>query len=820
MDNSLTLKMVKKMEFEKIYCKLLLPGPILDDEHLALLKIAVIFLNSNDGHLQSLGYRIIVLVCLKSNDYRPLYDIAINNGFFPIAKQIELLTNDLRKPDKFLFIKEFQSAYLESFKVGSAYYTDEQLFIVNKFKENTMTNDSSIVVAPTSYGKSELILSSIAIESGNICILVPSKALISQTKRRVLLSREYSASRKIITHAEMFFEGDTNIIAILTQERLIKLLQDFPSLGFSLVHVDEAHNLLEDTERGNLLATALILLQKRNPKTCFKFLTPFLVNSENLMVSHTNLPTEDLRITEKLKIERFYCCDLNNDRKIEVYDQYLDNFFDTEKRVADHIDLILKEKTKKNIIYLNRPIKIEQLSKELLISKNIQEVKSPAIDKICNTLARHIHKEYLLISCIRKGFVYHHGSIPDNIKAYIEYIYSVTPELEIIATTSTLLEGVNIPAETMFLLDNRKGRGNLTPSQFKNLIGRTCRFREIFASENRNLSLLAPRIFVVGSKYVRQGSNIMKFISDSARVDKAVKETPENILLKKTDLDETKRKKKAIAEQFIENIEKGTIKLGSFKYAQTAAGRACFLNSVTEFDVLSNELKIQKKVDELIENGSIADNANKAMELINKIFSTYLKDDENLGRLENVKARSFYSMFLSWRIDNVSYGEMIGRFLGYWAKEEKSYPFIYVSPRWGEISIEGFEGREYWIDIRTKSLAERINMAIIRIKEEQDFLENNLLKFIEVLHDLGLISDMIFYEIKYGTSDPDKILLIKNGISSSLSGLLLKKYRSKLELNPSKNQIVIKKEILEEMKENQEDEILLFEMSSHVPIGL
>ena len=817
MDSSLTLKQIKKTEFEKVYHKLLVPGTISEAEIVALLKIAIIFINSKDQHLQGLGYRTILLTCIKTNDYRPLYDIAINSGYFPIAKQIELLSKDIKNTEDPLFIKEFQSAYLESFKVGTAYFTDEQMFVVNKFKENTANNASSIVVAPTSYGKSELILSSIAIENGNICILVPSKALISQTKRRVLSSKEYSSNRKLITHAEMYFEGDSNVIAILTQERLIRLLQDFPNLNFSLVHVDEAHNLLEDSERGNLLATALILLQKRNPKTCFKFLTPFLVNSENIKIAHTKISTEDLRITEKLKTERFFCCDLNFDGKIEAYDQYLDQFFDTKKQYANYIDLILEEKTKKNIIYLNRPFKIEQLSKEILNSKKIPEVKSQAIDRICDTLSKHIHKEYLLIACLKKGFVYHHGSIPDNIKAYIEYVFSNTPDLEIIATTSTLLEGVNIPAETMFLLDNRKGLGNLTPSQFKNLIGRTCRFRDIFASENRNLSMLAPRIFVVGSKYVRKGSNIQNFISASAKIDKAVKEAPDNILLQKATLDESKKKKKSSIEQFIENIEKGTIKTGSFNYAQTAAGKACFLNSISEFDILGAELKIQATIDELVKNDKIADDANKAMELINVVFSPYLKDDVNLHRLGNDKARSFYSMFLSWRIENVSYGEMIGRFLGYWAKEVNNNPYIYVGQRWGEVSIEGFEGREYWIDISLKSNSERINMAIIRIKEEQDFLENNLLKYIEVLHDMTLISDVTFTEIKYGTSDEEKIILIKNGISASLSGLILKKYRSKIKIIPSKNQINISKDIIEEMTKNQEDEILIFEMSSHIP---
>jgi replicative superfamily II helicase len=68
--------------------------------------------------------------------------------------------------------------------------------------------------------------------------------------------------------------------------------------------------------------------------------------------------------------------------------------------------------------------------------------------------------------------VYHHGGMPENVRLYVESSFSKIKEIKYIVTTSTLLQGVNIPAEKIFLLDTKKGRQYLNAAQFKNLSGR------------------------------------------------------------------------------------------------------------------------------------------------------------------------------------------------------------------------------------------------------------------------------------------------------------------------------------------------------------
>src|SRR5690606_19084761 len=111
------------------------------------------------------------------------------------------------------------------------------------------------------------------------------KALIAQTKRR-LIRADIENINKIITHPEMYLESDKDITAVLTQERLLRLLRKNRDLKFDTVFVDEAHNLLEKDERSMLLASSISILEKRNSNIKFKFLTPFLIDSTNLIVRY------------------------------------------------------------------------------------------------------------------------------------------------------------------------------------------------------------------------------------------------------------------------------------------------------------------------------------------------------------------------------------------------------------------------------------------------------------------------------------------------------------------------------------------------------
>jgi hypothetical protein len=811
---SLTLRKLKNTTFYELYKKLLFSSEVTKHEIYALFKIAVILINVDNEVLQLLGYRIIVLYCNQYNDYIPLYDVSINKGLIPISKFIEGLPsfNDISE-DK--FFRVFNSSFLENYKSGEIYLTEQQKKLGFDFIE--CKSNSIVVVAPTSYGKSELFSSFCrSVLDSNICLIVPTKALLAQSKRRLLKKLNVDDKRKVITHPDMYQDNSEKFIGVLTQERLLRLLQKNKHLSFDYVFVDEAHNLLEKEQRATLLLQTIILLEKRSKNTAFKFLTPFVVDTSNLKPRYIGSNILPYKINEKIKTEKYFLVDFRDKKNEDCISlQFYDHFFNKYEKIygkefLNETELLEKEGGEKNIIYFNSPPKIEEFS--LSFASNRPKSDDESINKICKEIAGFIHGDFKLIECLKKGIVYHHGSVPDIVKLYIEDVFSSNDKIKYIVTSSTLLEGVNIPAERLFVFQPEKGRGNLSPSQFKNLVGRVCRFSEIFNRDLGSLSRLEPNIYIVGSRYCSSRSNLKDFLRNCTKVDKDIFDKPENVLLEKVEITDSNVDEKLQADSVLENLEKGITGLTA-SYAETTIGRMCFVNSISEIDVLRHEIEMSTLIED-IEKKSIK-NTRTLMYCIANVFVPFLRVSEwKLKRLEKISTQNFYSMFIGWRTRNASYGEMISSFLGYWAKVAN--PIVYVG-KWGDITSGDLGSfRKHYVHIKSKTIKEQVNLAIVRIKEEQDFVDTFIIKFVEVLNELELVEDELYLNIKYGTNNRKKITLINNGINNHLATVLLEKYPEYMSIDVDSNTVEIDRVIVDRMKENGENDILIFETGFHI----
>ncbi len=807
--SSAPLRTLRRSNFFELYQALLTRGELSLAQSETLLAAAVLFLNNENPDVAALGYRIVVMYSNLTGDYVPLYDIAIGRGFMPIADSLQsgLVAED-ETPH---FFPEYFSSLLELFQVEDAVFTQQQLDLGNFFDEHNL-NDVT-VTAPTSYGKSELISSFCNRNTqSNICVLVPTKALLAQTKQRLLRKRIAGDNRQIITHAEMFQGGDRNFLAVLTQERLLRFFIKHPDTNFDFVFVDEAHNLLGKDSRALLLAKVIILQKQRNPAARFKYLTPFLVDQKNLQLRYAEIDPKDYKVEESLKTERFYVVDCREGEAIQLYDQYFDEFVQCgEGTFDDELELILQKAAKKNIIFFNLPKKIEQFMRAFLPRHD--SVESDSVARVCASISDFLHSEYLLVEGLRKGILYHHGSVPDIVKLYIERAYTDIPEIRHIVCNSTLLEGVNIPAEKMFILENKKGPRNLSKSEFRNLVGRVCRFNEIFNGESGNLRMLEPEIYIVGSNaYLAEQANLKKYIKKVAQVDLKLQDEVDNVLLEELLIeDDDTEERKREADEFLENVLPGTTGLDVAR-ATTPVGRACFLNNISELDILQHEVEIQGVLDALVKPLL---NSIQVVKLIADAFTPFLRDGvafDVLRRLQEENAQIFYAMLIDWKIKGASYAEMIRSFLRYW--EGMGSDEVYVG-KWGEIAREG-SFRQNWVIISEKTHAEQVNLAIVRIKEEQDFVDNQLLKYVELLHDLAKLDEELYLQIKYGTTSQDKIRLMNFGVNSILAGKLIDNYAEFVEVQPELGIVEFRPELISRMREGGENEILVFEAGMHM----
>lgn len=806
--SAITLRVLRNTEFYALYKKLLLGNELDDQEKEALLKIAIILINEGDSDSQNLGYRVIVLYSNQLLDYEPLYDIAISKGYTPINKTIENRA-ELSHFFEESFFNVLLSSFGETYKANGIYLTSQQTELATYFSENV--DKGVTVVAPTSYGKSELFVHFCNChENATIAIIVPTKALLAQTKRRVLHGRvKPEGKRKIITHPEMYNKGDIGFVGVLTQERLLRMMQADSELKFDYVFVDEAHNLLSGDQRNVLLAKVLALLSARNEKTAFSYFTPFLVNPENLNTKYTRSNFTEFIISEHLKTERYHIVDLRErgESVLKLYDQYLDEFVSIAKNLPrNEIEFIKRFSGSKNIVYLNSPPKLEKFA--MLLASALEPLESIEIMAACEDISEFMHKDYGMLDCIQRGVIYHHGSVPDVVKLYVENLYSTIPEIKYVVSSSTLLEGVNIPAEKLFLLECKKGRANLSASQFKNLVGRICRFSELFDPETGALAMLEPKIYIVASQYMAANANIEKFIQGRVKTDKKIEDKLENVLLDATPITEKNQERMDKANEILENLEPG-ITGKDTGYAKTNLGKFCYANNISEFDILDCEEGISDFLADVSEGNHVINDAEELMDIIHFAFIKYIPENTHahLQRLSNDSAKRFYRMFLEWRMRNASYSEMIGRFLDYWGRIDD--PLVYVD-KWGDTARPD-SYMERWVDVSEKSGKQKVNLAIVRIKEEQDFLDNQIMKYVEVLNDMEILDDKFYTRLKYGTTDERKITMMKNGFSAGLASLILEKYIAYLTIDIQANTVDLKEAVVAAMSNNGENNINTFE---------
>ena len=315
-------------------------------------------------------------------------------------------------------------------------------------------------------------------------------------------------------------------------------------------------------------------------------------------------------------------------------------------------------------------------------------------------------------------------------------------------------------------------------------------------------------------------ANIEKFLKDSVKEDGVIKDKLTNVLLENTTINDKNNQAQQDAKEFLGNYEADIITTENYRKATTDIGKLCFANNITEIDIIDNEKSLQNKIEVLLHNKTKAISAVEVIDMVQSVFLDSIsenknKNNQNILRLKNDKARSFYAMFLDWRMRSAPYSELISRFVGYWNRitQNDDEVFIYVG-KWGDKKRGGH--RNLWIDLREKNRSAKVNLAIIRIKEEQDFIDNTIVKFIEILNDLELIESDIYKMIKYGTSDGNKILMIKNGYSNSLAKLLLEKYQNYLSIDLQTNIVIARSELISKMTENEENGILVFEATYNV----
>lgn len=730
---------------EQAYKKLLLGKALSYDESSLLLSCSIVLLkeydeDKNNKMFFEMAYEIITRYALLSGDSKPLYDFSLNYGFFPIvdyiAKSNQEFTERITDIINGVFVDKYRT---ESFMPTVQQYNAYVGVLSDRNKDISF-------IAPTSFGKSGLIISHLKkVDSSTLkaAIIVPTKSLLMQTYRYV---KDEITNKKILLHDQMFV-GEDSYIAVLTQERALRLLEKYNTF-FDYLYIDEAHNLFDNDSRNRLLARLIRLSRVKNADCEVLYFSPLVERSDNLKVLGSPFISE-YRIDNNIKIPTYFLYDNKNNY---IYNRFFNKLYCLEEYYETAYNYIVNKATTKNLLYINAPKRMENVTMKFATGQTI--IDSPAIKQIVTSIKKHVHKDFQMIPLIQKGIVYLHGKLPDYVKDYIEYKAATTEEIKYISANSVLLEGINLPITSLFILDAR----GLKTNKLINLCGRVNRLNLIFG-KNPSINKLFPPIHFVSND---DFNGVMKNYLERLRANDITDEI-ENPFLENYDITSTKEEKREKIEKILdeENIyfsESNTEEEDLYKKMLSLS-----MNAHLELNII-NIRKILNKITTNLDN-----NLFKEKGVVEKVVEIFLEDltviDFEAARLVNKHAIDYYQHYLSI-MRKRSLQQNIKYEYEYFLKRKNSDdPYIFMGSSYGECYRPIDEQKKYfYVNLKNKNDAELVNLAIIKLKMEDDFLSYKFNKFVELLHDYQLISDEEYNLSTYGTDNEMEIRLIKQGL--------------------------------------------------------
>lgn len=357
----------------------------------------------------------------------------------------------------------------------------------DKFNESNAFSFS----APTSLGKSFIIRTFIEtqIASGvekNYALLVPSKALINETRSKLIaeLTDELSERdyRIVTASGDIVLEGNHNFIFVVTPERLLYLLISKPHLRLDYVFIDEAHKLSRAESRATFYYQVVSILQNRPNPPRFVFTSPNIPNPEVfLRLIDDEEALEKALTTTYSPVTQFkFLVDLDHGT-IDGFNHHTDGTtplatFNQPMNLLAAIRFIhdsgKETRAGQTIVFHSSKNDAIVTAREFAVQ--MPDLHEENLDALAKDIERDVHNDYYLAGLIRKGVAYHIGYLPPTIRARVEELYRER-KIKIMFSTSTLLEGVNLPADNLIITKNKIRTAQMTTVDFKNLIGRVGR---------------------------------------------------------------------------------------------------------------------------------------------------------------------------------------------------------------------------------------------------------------------------------------------------------------------------------------------------------
>lgn len=513
-----------------------------------LLRYADVLSHSGDPRHRELSYTTIAL--LREYDSYTGFDQELSDRVHAVAEAVLVQLGNF--PGIRTLQKGVGSRYalplsrgtlriakevLQRTSKGDAVLTDAQYAITEKMRGEDYFSFSG----PTSLGKSFIIKDALYdivrrqdLNGHCVVVLVPTKALIGQTAAdlRSLLAEVPEVN--VATYPslpKLLRQKYRRTVFVLTPERLLRYLAN-PVREIDYLVVDEAQKVIAKNDARSSLYYHSIVEATRRFATRLVFASPSIENPELFLELFGKATNGALAVRERTVAQQRYFVDLVARR--HYYFSGLNSQpqeLDTELGQTGVVDLILaRSGTRKAIIYINGSLKSAEFA--LRLAARLPESRDAKVDELIKHVREYVHKDYFLADVLRHGVAFHHGKMPQEVRERVEQAFADPDSpVQFVVCTSTLLEGVNLPAKNIFVLNDKHGNSFFTKIDFENLAGRAGRLtydfsgnvvcvREEASRWKDSTRALIPRSEPTRAEsfLVRPASNRKKEYTDIARI--------------------------------------------------------------------------------------------------------------------------------------------------------------------------------------------------------------------------------------------------------------------------------------------------------------
>lgn len=372
------------------------------------------------------------------------------------------------------FIETIYNVYAQSIIEETGHnFTPVQADAYNSIKKYTNFSFS----APTSAGKSYLFQELIKETKGDIIIILPSRALLSEYLIKV---------KKLVTNETLVLQfieiintkRTKNRIYIITPERGEEIFRNIENLNLELILLDEAQ-ISEEGIRGMKFDSLVRRIDKKLKNVKKVFTHPFVLNPDAQFKKHNITNDIDSEAYHQKTVGKIYIEHFEN--KFKYFSPFEDKI--KGKTIEGNI---VKDVIKDNgtaLIYISKSkiydgSFLETFASYIELCPELTDQKSLFyINKLEEFLGTKNDREKssILIYLMKRGIVIHHGSIPLKARLILEEFVN-GHHAKICFSTSTLIQGINMPFDIVWI-NNFSFTGNEDQKtlNLKNLIGRAGR---------------------------------------------------------------------------------------------------------------------------------------------------------------------------------------------------------------------------------------------------------------------------------------------------------------------------------------------------------